>query len=99
LKDTSRAEIESLRQEIRQFMQEVEARQKNFVTKEEAVAFQEDTKKLMKSFLDFFIGYGLEFNKQSTGDDLSGLSKKLDELEKGSPEDNGREVKIKWKNC
>jgi deoxyxylulose-5-phosphate synthase len=98
LKDTTKAEIEGLRREIRQFMQEVEAKQKNFVTKEEANAFQEDTKKLMKSFLDFFIGYGLEFNKKSEGNDLSELSKTLDKLEKSSPDDYGKEVKIKWKN-
>ncbi|MFZ7104970.1 MAG: hypothetical protein ACOWWO_20210, partial [Peptococcaceae bacterium] len=66
---------------------------------EEAAAFQEDTKKLMKSFLDFFIGYGLEFNKKSEGtDDLSELSRTLDALEKASG-DEGKEVKIKWKNC
>lgn len=99
LKHTTNAEIDQLRKEIRQFMQDVEAKQKTFVTKEEAVAFQEDTKKLMKSFLDFFIGYGLEFNKKSAGnDDLSELSKTLDALEKASG-DEGKEVKIKWKNC
>jgi hypothetical protein len=98
LKGTSKSEIEELRKEIRQFMQEVEAKQKNFVTKEEVTAFQEDTKKLMKSFLDFFIGYGIEFNKKSATGDLKDLSKALDELEKSSPEESGREVKIKWKN-
>ncbi|MDD4873662.1 MAG: hypothetical protein PHE15_01630 [Dehalococcoidales bacterium] len=98
LKDTTSAEIEELRKEIRQFMQEVEVRQKNFVTKEEVSAFQEDTKKLMKSFLDFFIGYGIEFNKKSSTNDLKDLSKKLDELENASSEESGREVKIKWKN-
>ncbi len=98
LKNTTNAEIDELRKEIRQFMQDVEAKQKTFVTKEEAAAFQEDTKKLMKSFLDFFIGYGLEFNKKFENDDLSGLSKTLDALEKGAA-DEGKEVKIKWKNC
>ncbi len=99
LKNTTNAEIDQLRKEVRQFMQDVEAKHKTFVTKEEAAAFQEDTKKLMKSFLDFFIGYGLEFNKKSAGnDDLSELSRTLDALEKASG-DEGKEVKIKWKNC
>jgi len=98
LKDTSGAEIEQLRKEIRQFMQDVEAKQKNFVIREEAAVFQEDTKKLMKSFLDFFIGYGLEFNKQSAVNDLSELSQTLDKLENEAQEDAGKEVKIKWKH-
>lgn len=97
LKNTASAEIDALRKEIRQFIQDIEAKQKNFLTKEEAAVFQEDTKKLMKSFLDFFIGYGLEFNKKADRDELSELSKTLDALEKDFVEE-GKEVKIKWKN-
>ncbi len=98
LKNTTSGEIEALRKEIREFMRDVEEKQKTFVTKDEAAAFQEDTKKLMKSFLDFFIGYGLEFNKKVDSDGLTELSKTLDALEKDSSEE-GKEVKIKWKNC
>ena len=48
--------------------------------------------------LDFFIGYGLELSKQPAGDDLKELVKKLDNLERGLPtEEEGGEVKIKWK--
>ena len=98
LKNTASGEIEALRKEVREFMRDVQEKQKTFVTKDEAAAFQEDTKKLMKSFLDFFIGYGLEFNKKVDNDDLTELSKTLDALEKDSAEES-KEVKIKWKNC
>jgi len=71
---------------------------KKYATKEELQVFQEDTKKLIKSFLDFFIGYGLELNKQPAGDDLKELAKKLDSLDDSLPDEHaGREVKIKWK--
>ena len=84
--EASREEIETLKKEI-----------KKYASKEELQVFQEDTKKLIKSFLDFFIGYGLELNKAP--DDLKELTKKLDMLDSGGPSESGggREVKIKWK--
>jgi hypothetical protein len=84
--DATREEIDALKKEI-----------KKYVAREELQVFQEDTKKLIKSFLDFFIGYGLELNKAP--DDLKELTKKLDMLDTGGPSEPGagREVKIKWK--
>jgi hypothetical protein len=84
--EASKEEIEALKKEI-----------KKYASKEELQVFQEDTKKLIKSFLDFFIGYGLELNKAP--DDLKELTKKLDMLDTGGADSGpgGREVKIKWK--
>ena len=94
----TREEIESLKKDIKQILLKGAAEEKKYATKEEIQVFQEDTKKLIKSFLDFFIGYGLELNKQPAGDGLKELAKKLEGLEGGLPDENeGGEVKIKWK--
>jgi hypothetical protein len=96
--DVTREELESLKKDIKQIILKEEAQGKKYATKEEIQVFQEDTKKLIKSFLDFFIGYGLELSKQSPGNDLKELAKKLEGLEGELPsEDEGGEVKIKWK--
>jgi len=96
--DVTREEIESLKKDVRQILLKEEAKEQKYATKEEVQVFQEDAKKLIKSFLDFFIGYGLELGKQSPSDDLKELAKKLEGLEGGLPsEDEGGEVKIKWK--
>lgn len=97
-KEVTREEFESLKKDIKQILLKEVAEKGKHATKEELQIFQEDTKKLIKSFLDFFIGYGLELSKQPAGDDLKDLVKKLDSLEGGLPaEEEGGEVKIKWK--
>ncbi|MFC2027026.1 hypothetical protein ACFLUX_03580 [Chloroflexota bacterium] len=97
-KEITREELESLRRDIKQIMLKEAAEKERYATKEELQVFQEDAKKLIKNFLDFFIGYGLELSKQPAGDELKELVKKLDSLEGGLPaEDEGGEVKIKWK--
>ncbi len=96
-KDNGRAmqaEVEVLRGELKDLMQ----REKKLATKDELQAFHEDTKKLLKSFVDFFVGYGLELGDKSSGFDLKDLTSKLKSLESDMPNDEpGREVKIKWK--
>jgi hypothetical protein len=70
-----------------------------YALKEEMAGFQEDTKKLLKSFVDFFIGYGLELGKDGPID-LKEITSKMAGLDKESAKDipeEGREVKIKWK--
>lgn len=97
-KDISREEFEALKKEIKQIFLKEAADKERYVTKEEQQLFQEDTKKLIKSFLDFSIGYGLEMGKKTGDDDLKELIKKLDTLEEGQPAgEEGGEVKIKWK--
>ncbi|HEX79029.1 MAG TPA: hypothetical protein G4O19_02615 [Dehalococcoidia bacterium] len=97
-KEITREEFESLKKEIKQILLREAADKERYATKEEQQLFQEDTKKLIKSFLDFSIGYGLEMGKKSGGNDLKELVKKLDTLEGDLPADEeGGEVKIKWK--
>ena len=77
------------------------AEEKKYATKEELRFFEEDIKQLLKSFLDFFVSYGLELGKQSPGSELEELSSKLHELEDGLAAENKKgetkEAKIKWK--
>ena len=92
--DVAREEMDALKKELTALMM----REKKLATKEELEAFHEDTKKLLKSFVDFFVGYGLELGDKSPGIDLRDITGKLKDLDKESPaDDEGREVKIKWK--
>lgn len=90
----ARDEMDVLKKELNALM----AREKKLATKDELEAFHEDTKKLLKSFVDFFVGYGLELGDKSSSLDLRDITGKLNELDKNNPaDDEGREVKIKWK--
>jgi len=90
----AREEMDALKKELTALM----TREKKLATKDELEAFHEDTKKLLKSFVDFFVGYGLELGDKSPSIDLRDITGKLKDLDKGSPsDDEGREVKIKWK--
>jgi hypothetical protein len=87
-------EIDTLKRDLAALM----TREKKLATKDELEAFHEDTKKLLKSFVDFFVGYGLELGDKSPSIDLRDITGKLKDLDRGSPsDDEGREVKIKWK--
>jgi hypothetical protein len=88
----AREEMDALKKELTTLM----AREKKLATKDELEAFHEDTKKLLKSFVDFFVGYGLELGDKSSSIDLHEITGKLKDLDRPS-EDEGREVKIKWK--
>lgn len=75
-----------------------EAKERNYVTREEIKAFEQDIKSLLKTFLDFFVSYGLELGKQSPKAEFEELSSKLEELESHlSSEGESKEAKIKWK--
>lgn len=75
-----------------------EVKKQEYVTKEEVLSFEQDIKKLLRSFLDFFVSYGLELGKQSPKAEFEELSSKLEELENHlAPEGKGKEAKIKWK--
>jgi len=90
----AREEMDALKNELTALI----AREKKLATKDELEAFHEDTKKLLKSFVDFFVGYGLELGDKSPSIDLRDITGKLKDLDRGSPsDDEGREVKIKWK--
>ena len=69
-----------------------------YATKEEIHSLEQDIKRLLKNFLDFFVSYGLELGKQSPKTEFEELSSKLQGLENDlGAESEGREAKIKWK--
>ena len=51
--------------------------QSNHVTKEEFQHFEQGIRDLLRSFLEFFLNYGLELGKSSTDRELERLSQKL----------------------
>jgi hypothetical protein len=77
-------------------------KEQQYVTKEEIRSFEQDMKNLFKSFLDFFVGYGLELGKQSPKNELEELTSKLQDLEKDldseidTDSEKGKAT-IKWK--
>jgi len=80
-----------------QFQKEPKKEQ-TYITKEEFHAFEQDIKKLLRSFLEFFVSYGLELGKQSPKNEFEELTSKLHELEDnlGSDSEKGKAT-IKWK--
>ena len=95
--DITRDEIESIRKDVKAIILREENKEKKFAKKEDVEAFQQDTRKLLKNFLDFFIGYGLELGKQSPSNELKDITSKLQGLEEELAVEEGGEVKIKWK--
>ena len=70
----------------------------NYATKEEIRSFEQDIKKLLKNFLDFFVSYGLELGKQSPKNELAELTSKLQGLEKDLDSDTEKgKATNKWK--
>ncbi len=55
-------------------------RHDDVVTREEFVQFQEGAKELLRSFLDFFINYGLELGREPRDEEFEQLSRKLRSL-------------------
>lgn len=76
-----------------------EPTEERYATLEELHSFEQDIKKLLKNFLDFFVTYGLELGKPSFSQELEELTSKLQGLEKNSDSDNNekRRVTIKYK--
>jgi hypothetical protein len=69
-----------------------------YVTVEELQSFEQDMKKLMKNFFDFFVTYGLEMGKPSFSKELEELTKKLQAFDKESDiSGNRKNATIKWK--
>lgn len=52
----------------------------NYVTQEEFYHSQQETKELLRNFLDFFISYGLEVGRQPTDKTFKELNQKLQSL-------------------
>jgi CHAD domain-containing protein len=73
---------------------------KNYVTEERFHSLEQDIKRLLRSFLDFFVSYGLELGKQSPQSEFEQIASKLQGLEKelGSDSDSNKgKATIKWK--
>jgi hypothetical protein len=51
--------------------------QNNHITKDEFQHFEQGIRDLLRSFLEFFINYGLELGKNSSESELEKLSQKL----------------------
>ena len=81
-----------------QFKKEPEKKQ-DYVTKEEFQAYEQDIKKLLRSFLEFFVSYGLELGKQSPKSEFEELTSRLHELEDNldSTDSEKGKATIKWK--
>jgi len=75
-----------------------EPKEQQYATKEDIRSLELDIKKLIKSFVDFFVSYGLELGKHSTKTEFEELTNKLQGLEEDvASEDSKGEAKIKWK--
>jgi hypothetical protein len=74
-------------------------KEESYVTRTELRSLEQDIKQLMRSFIDFFVNYGLEIGKQSPKAEFEELVNKLQGLEKelDSDNENDKKATIKWK--
>jgi hypothetical protein len=63
-----------------QLKEKEEGKKLGGVTRDEFHQFQEGTKELLRSFLEFFISYGLELGKQPSDSEFEHLTHKLQSL-------------------
>ena len=69
-----------------------------YATKEEMQSLEQDIKKLLKSFLDFFLNYGLEIGKDAKDVGIEEITSKLQGLQKDIDQDSEKgRATIKWK--
>ena len=74
----------------------------DYATKTEFLSFEQDMKQLLKSFLDFFMAYGMEFGENGQLLEVEKFTSKLQGLQKdlgieNSGNSGGRKATIKWK--
>lgn len=102
--DISRAEfLEALIDNIVEEKSEPKDTMK-YATRDELISFEHDMKQLLKSFLDFFVSYGLELGEngqqielEKFTSKLQGLQKDLGSSEGGGGSKGGGKATIKWK--
>jgi hypothetical protein len=73
-----------------------------YPTKAEFLSFEQDMKQLLKSFLDFFMAYGMEFGENGQLLQIEQFTSKLQGLQKDLGAENvgkssGGKATIKWK--
>jgi len=79
-------------------LKEEKVQEHNYVTEEQFRSLEQDIKKLLRSFLDFFISYGLELGKQSPQSEFAEMASRLQGLEKDLDTDSDKgKATIKWK--
>ena len=73
----------------------------DYATRTELLSFEQDMKQLLKSFLDFFIAYGMEFGENGQLLEIEKFTNKLQGLQKDlgadSDKGGGGKATIKWK--
>ena len=75
-----------------------EPKGQQYATKEDLNSLELDMKKLLKSFVDFFVSYGLELGKRPANSEFEELTSKLQGLEEDTVTENSKaEAKMKWK--
>ncbi|MFC1994099.1 hypothetical protein ACFLVI_02430 [Chloroflexota bacterium] len=72
------------------------SKEHSYITSETFEEFEQGIRDLLRSFLDFFISYGLELGKQPSNDQFEELNLKLQNLGDAS-NDSGQRT-IKWKH-
>ena len=76
----------------------VEPEQPKYVTEEQFRSLEQDIKKLLRSFLEFFVSYGMELGKKSQNGELEEIASRLQGLEKEiDSEENIKKGTIRWK--
>ena len=74
----------------------------DFASRTELLSFEQDMKQLLKSFLDFFMAYGMEFGENGQLLEIEKFTSKLQGLQKdlgvesGGKSSSGKAT-IKWK--
>ena len=68
-----------------QLQQDISGQNNGHITKEEFHQFEQGIRELLRNFLEFFLSYGLELGKNTTGEELEKLSHAIQSLEM-SPE-------------
>ena len=100
--DMSRAEfidalIDNL---VTEKMETKKSDQVKYATQAELAIFEQDMKQLLKSFLDFFMSYGMELGENGGPVDFEKFTNKLQGLQKDlgvSDNNKGKAATIKWK--
>jgi len=73
-----------------------------YATREELSSFEQDMKQLLKSFLDFFVSYGLELGENGQQIEIEKFTSKLQGLQEdlggeSGGKGGGGKATIKWK--
>lgn len=88
--DAPRGDLNQFREEIKELLKGLatdsltkkDGRGDEYVTREELHLFQEGIRDLLRSFLDFFLTYGLEIGKEPQDNEFQQFTEKLQALDR-----------------